>query len=296
MPHRAHCTTTGRSPTRATSFVLLTCAAAALAITACGQQKADVAKSQPADATDHTITVTATDYAFDAPAEIPSGITTMRLVNNGHELHHVQLVRLTDGKTAADLSAALKQPGPPPPWMQSASGPNAAPPGSSTQATFMLAPGNYAMLCMIPGPDHTPHFAKGMVRPLTVSNVANASSMTPTSDVTINMTDYAFSMSPAITAGPHTLQIVNQAKQDHEAVLVRLAPGKKAMDVAAWVDNQTGPPPGEPLGGVTGLATGASAYITADFTPGTYALLCFLPDAKDGKPHVVHGMVQEFTI
>ena len=37
-------------------------------------------------------------------------------------------------------------------------------------------------------------------------------------------------------------------------------------------------------------------FITADFQPGRYALLCFIPDAKDGKPHFVHGMAKEITV
>ena len=39
-----------------------------------------------------------------------------------------------------------------------------------------------------------------------------------------------------------------------------------------------------------------SEYFTADLTPGNYALLCFVPDAKDGKPHLEHGMVKQFKI
>ena len=27
-----------------------------------------------------------------------------------------------------------------------------------------------------------------------------------------------------------------------------------------------------------------------------YALICFYPDAKDGKPHVMHGMLKEITV
>jgi hypothetical protein len=41
---------------------------------------------------------------------------------------------------------------------------------------------------------------------------------------------------------------------------------------------------------------GARAYFTADFTPGNYVMLCFIPDAKDGKSHMEHGMVQPFTV
>ncbi len=44
------------------------------------------------------------------------------------------------------------------------------------------------------------------------------------------------------------------------------------------------------------MQKGSTAYITADFTPGDYALICFLPDAKDGKPHFTHGMIQQVHI
>jgi hypothetical protein len=37
-------------------------------------------------------------------------------------------------------------------------------------------------------------------------------------------------------------------------------------------------------------------YFTADLTPGNYVLLCFVPDAKDGKAHMEHGMVKEFKV
>jgi hypothetical protein len=57
-----------------------------------------------------------------------------------------------------------------------------------------------------------------------------------------------------------------------------------------------GPPPGMPLGGVSGIDVGGSQYFTADFAPGNYALICFLPDAKDGKPHFAHGMIQQITV
>ncbi len=38
------------------------------------------------------------------------------------------------------------------------------------------------------------------------------------------------------------------------------------------------------------------AYLPVDLAAGNYLLVCFLPDAKDGKPHLAHGMIKEFTI
>jgi hypothetical protein len=62
------------------------------------------------------------------------------------------------------------------------------------------------------------------------------------------------------------------------------------------MEKMDGPPPGKALGGVAGIAPGMSQSFTADFTPGNYALICFLPDATDGKPHFVHGMIQQIAV
>src|SRR6266511_1010128 len=74
------------------------------------------------------VTITATDYAFGMPDTIPARLTTFRLVNQGKELHHASLVRLGEGKSAADfqagLVAAMKSHAPPPSWMTFPGGPN----------------------------------------------------------------------------------------------------------------------------------------------------------------------------
>jgi hypothetical protein len=41
---------------------------------------------------------------------------------------------------------------------------------------------------------------------------------------------------------------------------------------------------------------GRHAYINANLEPGNYALVCFMPDAKDGKPHLMHGMIKEVKV
>ena len=57
------------------------------------------------DAATHTATVYAKDYAFEAPDSIPAGLTTFHLVNEGPNLHHVQLVRLDSGRNDGAVSA-----------------------------------------------------------------------------------------------------------------------------------------------------------------------------------------------
>lgn len=110
----------------------------------------------------NVVNVTATNYKFDAPDQIPSGMTTIHLVDDGSEAHHVQLVKLTDGKTTTDLAAALKKPGPLPSWAVTVGGPNTPRPGGGiAEATLALEPGNYAMLCFIPSPTASPTSPRG---------------------------------------------------------------------------------------------------------------------------------------
>ena len=49
----------------------------------------------------------AEEYAFEGPDTLSAGWTTVRIHNRGHEPHHIQLLKLTEGKTVAELSSAL---------------------------------------------------------------------------------------------------------------------------------------------------------------------------------------------
>lgn len=55
-------------------------------------------------------TFTAEDYGFDGPDVLPAGMLVVRLANRGSEPHHIQLLRLENGKSPEDLKAALQGP------------------------------------------------------------------------------------------------------------------------------------------------------------------------------------------
>jgi uncharacterized cupredoxin-like copper-binding protein len=245
-----------------------------------------------------TVTVIATDYAFQMPDTLPAGETTFRVENRGRELHHLYLARLGGGKRAADLVAAMKAGGPPPAWSTDVGGPNGADPGTtSLAATVPLTPGHYAALCIIPGPDGVPHVMKGMYKDLVVTPSTRPVSLThDKTSATITLTDYAFQSTRPLTAGVHRVLVRNAGKQTHELELVRLLPGKTPADLAAWAEKMAGPPPAHFLGGVSPIGPGHDNELTLKLTPGHYVMLCFVPDAKDGKPHVAHGMVHDFVI
>ncbi len=241
------------------------------------------------------VTVTGEDFKFDAPDRIPSGVTEFRFVNKGPSIHHMQILKLASGKTFDDLRASLANPGPPPTWIKMVGGPNAPAPGTESNATLTLEPGNYAIICFVDlgGP---PHFTKGMIRPLKVVASKIASAPTPKADITTSLFDYNFKLSSHVRAGAHTIRVHNSGPQAHEVELIQLAPGKTVEDFVAWVGDMKGPPPAKPIGGIAAIEPGMSQIFTTDFAPGNYALVCFVPDSKDGKPHYAHGMTKQFNV
>lgn len=252
--------------------------------------------SAPAASKANVVRVVGQDFKFEAPDVIPAGLTQFRFLNRGPAIHHMALLKLQDGKTIDDLRAVMAKPsGPPPAWVVEVGGPNAPAPGFESNATMMLKPGNYVLICFV-DLDGPPHFTKGMVKPLTVARTASSTASLPKADVTATLFDYNFKLSAPLRAGTRTVRVYNAAKQHHEVQLVQLAPGASVSDFMKWMQKMDGPPPGKPIGGIAGIDTGMSQSFTADFAPGKYALLCFLPDAKDGKPHFMHGMVQEVTV
>jgi uncharacterized cupredoxin-like copper-binding protein len=251
------------------------------------------------------VTVHAREFAFIAPASIAAGTTTFRLVNDGKEVHQISILQLAKGKTLADYAAAMKA-NKPAPWAVGVGGPNAAAPGQTIDATLTLDAGNYILVCWVPSPGApVPHMAKGMIQPLTVtarSGVTQAGAPTaylPESapDVHLELFDYGFRLSKPLTAGKHTIHVMNIGTQEHEAALMKLAPGKTMKDADAWFESgMKGPSPIEAAPGMAGLGKGRTGSFTTNLTPGRYGLICYIPDAKDGKPHVMHGMVQEITV
>jgi hypothetical protein len=177
-------------------------------------------------------------------------------------------------------------------------GPNPPATGEASSATLTLEPGNYAIVCFIDTPDHIPHLMKGMGRALTVTAAAPnaAAAPEPASDVTMTLADYTFTPTTPLTSGKHTVRVENTAAQPHEIAIFRLASGKTLGDLAAWGKDYKRELPGTFVGGMAAIGSGKHGFIDLDLVPGDYALLCFVPDAKDGKPHLVHGMAQQIKV
>lgn len=282
--------------TALTATLISTAAVAALS----GALRASVTDG-PRTAKANVVTVTTVDYAFQAPDTIAAGRTTLRLVNKGKDFHHIWLIKLEGGHTLPELVEAAKKQGPMPKWAVDVGGPNSPMPGGENSATLDLEPGKYVMVCVIPAmADGQPHYMKGMMKEITVASrrgVEQAGKAAgPKPDVTMTLDDYSFNTSAPITTATKTIRISNAATQSHEVVIMKLDAGVTPEQFLQALEKPQGPPPGKILGGVTGIAKGRTIDLTADFTPGDYTLLCFVPDAKDGKPHIAHGMVKNFSV
>ncbi len=240
----------------------------------------------------------AQDYGFAGPDHIPAGVTRLQIVNQGHAPHHIQVIKLLQGKTAEDFRAAIKaDPDRFPNWIKYVGGPNAVIPGGDSLATMLLSEGDYLLVCLIPDQKGVPHVALGMLKALSVKGVRPTLASEPKAGLTITQADFRFSLSGAVTSGTRTIQVKNHGTQTHEVVVVKLDPGATAKDwAAAFEPDASGPPPGTPVGGVVGLEAGDHAFFDVRFEPGHYGLLCFFPDPVTGKPHFAQGMTSEFTV
>jgi hypothetical protein len=255
---------------------------------------ADGAAAAPAPT---RLTITATDYAFELPAQVPAGVVTIHLVNNGKEIHQAQLVRLDDGKTAADFGEAMKQKGPLPSWIKFVGGPNAVVPGGSVDGSVALSQGNYVVLCFHPVAGYEAAHDEGNDPSPSRSPLRRERRITCPGDRTPSrLPNMLFTQTPTLTPGHHTILVRNAGTQDHEVVLVKLPPGVTIAAFAKWTDGMKGEPPAMPVGGVTAISSGGSADFTVDLTAGDYAFICFVPDAKDEKPHFMHGMMTQFKV
>jgi len=250
---------------------------------------------------DASVVFMAHDYGFSGPDRIPAGITTVRVVNTGREPHHIQFLKLGQGKSTADFRAALAaDPGRLPGWVQYAGGPNAHLPGSPASATLNLTEGNYVLICWIPDRNGVPHVALGMQKAVSVyqGKPTKVSQPKPVrSSLVIEQIDYQFVLSGPVQAGLRTIEVVNHGKQPHEVVVVKLMPGATVTDaIASFEPGASGPPRGELVSGITGIEQGDHIYFTGEFEPGRYGLICFLPDTAGGRPHFLQGMTAEFTV
>lgn len=135
----------------------------------------------------------------------------------------------------------------------------------------------------------------------------------PVADVRIEMVEMDFVVPDAFSAGPQTWNVVTTGEQIHHLILSRVPDGTTEEHVLELVGMMMGPPASPEAGAspmaepalgfedvqdileTMPLAPGQFNVIEVDLEPGTYVMLCFLPDPS-GMPHVMMGMVEIIVV
>lgn len=115
-------------------------------------------------------------------------------------------------------------------------------------------------------------------------------------DVTVEVTmlDYSFELSTTTVPSGAVVafNLVNEGEYPHEFVVVRLPDGvtvENVLDDPSLMDQV------EFFGGAFADPGGTGAMGLQPLEPGTYTAVCFV-DVPEGVPHVMRGMVAEFTV
>jgi hypothetical protein len=278
-----------------------------------GAQAEPVTKDAPRDHQTHAghapaernvVHITAEDYAFRAPAEIPSGWTTFELENAGEETHMLFIARLPAGVTfdnymtgavmpfnevwqelrAGELTAEEVFPAigeRADPWFWDTAfegGVGFLSPGQTASATMNLRPGNYVIECYMRTPEGEMHSMEGMIDPLTVT-AAGAEGAPPRGDVRLTLSEAGIQIDQEIRPGTHTFEVHfadhPEGTFGHNVHVLRADPTVTTHDAAAWmsfvnVAGLTDPAPGTFVGGLHLMPVGSTGYFTADLRPGRY--------------------------
>ncbi|MEJ2320528.1 MAG: hypothetical protein P8Y21_14485 [Gemmatimonadales bacterium] len=305
------------SPTRTIWSLIV----ASALLTACAPS--DEAGESAATMEPMVVEVTAKDFDFELPRQIPSGWVTVRLENTGEQEHFLYVYRLPDDVTfqqfreeamgafgrvwnayatgeldRAEAEAAFAEELPEYFFtdLTPSGGVALTEPGETAQSTLYLEPGTYVVECYVKTPQGTYHTERGMQKQLTVTEAAS-DAPEPQADARITLSNYEIALEGELGAGTRTVAVhvadTPEGFMAHDLNLIRLDEGTSLDEVVAWMDGMNldqfrAPAPGYSLGGVEHMAAGKTAYMTVELVPGRYA---WVSEAYGSR-----GMVREFTV
>lgn len=228
------------------------------------------------------ITVVAREASFEAPSTFPAGLVAITVVNEAPGQAEAQISRLKPGTTMEAVSAALQLEDQTAFFalVTPAGGVPSIEAGRSQGVVLTLTEGDYFLLNFFGD--------QPVLHPFRVVG--------PSADGEVMLRDFSFS-APTLRTGQMTLKVANLGTQPHEMLLGKLAPGVRLPEVLAFQDDPI--EAGlllELMGGLSTIEAGATAWTTLSLTPGTYGMVCFIPDPASGKPHAELGMATEFTV
>lgn len=272
------------------------------------------------------IQVQAVGMEFEAPDTVPSGWLSFSLQNTSDMIHFAMIERLPQGKTVEDQQEEIapvfqnildnineKEPSvpeagfEPPEWFNEIvflGGPGLVSAGKTAEATVYLEPGTYMLECYIKtnGIFHSYNPGKmAMVHGFTVTS-DTSDLEEPVPDVRIELsTENGIVVDGEIATGKQIIKVtfkdqkVHENFVQHDVHLVSLTDTTDMDALEDWMDwtqpngVQT-PAPAEFLGGTNEMRAGEETYISVDLSPGNYAWISEVPNAKE------KGMFKTFTV
>jgi hypothetical protein len=248
-----------------------------------------------------------TDGGAAVPERVSTGYAVMTLTADGETTDTLVLYRLRPGHTVAELEAASAA-------IDRASHDgrdvtghvNAAleiadmvaelqtGPGDRKRVGVMLVEGSYVLELGRPRLHDTP---LRTYRLLAVAGEGRA--RPPLADVEIRLVDFSVSIPQVLASGTWVWHVVNEGRQIHHLVVIRLDARMTVDDLTAWFEAPAGAsPPGYPIAAIGVHGAAEEGYHTVFLPPGEYVAVCFLPDhhGASGSRHFELGMLQAFGV
>ena len=283
-------------------------------VAGCGGGEDENTPAKEAAATPIKFTIDATPEgqkkALEFPPSIRTGAVLMSLRNTDTVPRSAQIMRVEGDHGVEDVLKIVSSEGAKiPDWMQDGGGVGAVEPGASATVMQILAPGKYVIWDDerpeeedAPGNDELG--AKGEFtvtgEPGNAQLPAQPARVTAIDTFEGDDKEYDFEFE-GLKAGKNKVRFENTGEELHHALFFPIAAGKTFKDVeAAFTSGEEpqGPPPVDFENGI-GTAVidgGIEQNIELELKPGKYAVVCFIPDRKGGKPHAAKGMIKQLTI
>ncbi|MEZ4671362.1 MAG: hypothetical protein R3E39_25960 [Anaerolineae bacterium] len=239
------------------------------------------------------VVVSVSDSGVKFSSEIPAGFVNLTFENNLAKNDYKPLIaRLNDGVSMKELLAAQESGDEMQmlPLLTLYGGIHTVESGESSSYTTKLISGDYALF-------NTCEDNCDAEKPIgfTVVESDGTEQTPPKSDVTLALVDFAFGVPAQIPSGPLVWHIENIGEQWHHVLILPVDDGKSALDVRNEL--MSGKETSLPIWSWLPSDPGTQSWVTIELEPGTYAVICFLPDLhSDFSPHLAHGMVQTFVV
>ena len=246
-----------------------------------------------------TVDVEAGEFFFRSPDTISAGLVTFRLRQIGDLLtdrakvetenlapasanndptrafHMLWVVRLDPGHTMSQWYTAHVR-GEPTPWAVDMGGPSSAEPPLSANASMVLEPGNYVLVCYVGSAradKSRSHLLKGMFRSLTVVPSDRPTARLPRTEVTAYITGNGqVRLEGTLRSGPQSILVINEAPKSYEFSVHKLKTGRTAADAVTWRRLDGTPRPFSSKGGLSDIPPGATRITTIEFDSGNYVI------------------------